>query len=465
MASAGSYSPAWGSGFCSEFCDGDDRYLSRTSSSRPSRSRALPPLIFGWWKPIRAVRSPKRRASPAIPGRQLPALPVLPPLEASLIRRSRQNIGARNYGSTSLAMNRPARAARLKSCGDAASLAVTMRWSLTAPPAWNLVTASSLVEARLRSWGSRAIRSTPAGTRPFMSHCLTHRSCNLTLLLLPSACSSARGSGPANRDTVNAVIARLEPNASADAAAAIVHRWKHLSAITQEAQEAILSRSLVDRARRQIGLFTSLLLIVSAVIIALIIYTMTMEKLKQIATLKLIGAPDRTIIGMIVQQALALGLIGFGIGVALIVSIKDQFPRRVVLEPDNVLVLGLIVFAVCLLSKRTSACVPPSRLTQLRRLEGNKMAAIERTGLVRLHHISKHFGEGEKRASMRLKMFRSTYSLGSSSRYLVHPAREKRRCSTLLAVFSIPHRARWTPWRISCPRWPPATSRSASPAT
>jgi hypothetical protein len=47
------------------------------------------------------------------------------------------------------------------------------------------------------------------------------------------------------------------------------------------------------------------------VIIALIIYTMTMEKLKQIATLKLIGAPDRTIIGMIVQQALALGAIGF----------------------------------------------------------------------------------------------------------------------------------------------------------
>ena len=160
----------------------------------------------------------------------------------------------------------------------------------------------------------------------------------------------ARGAAAASRDTVNAVVAQLQPNASADAVADTVHRWKHLSAITQEAQEGILSRSLVDRARRQIGLFTSLLLVVSAVIIALIIYTMTMEKLKQIATLKLIGASDRTIIGMIVQQALALGLIGFSIGVALIVGIKDYFPRRVVLEPDNVLVLGLVVFAVCLLS-------------------------------------------------------------------------------------------------------------------
>jgi putative ABC transport system permease protein len=123
-----------------------------------------------------------------------------------------------------------------------------------------------------------------------------------------------------------------------------------LAAITQEAQETILTRSLVDRARRQIGLFTSLLLIVSAVIIALINYTMTMEKLKQIATLKLIGASDRTIIGMIVQQAMALGFIGFAIGAIFIVNIKDFFPRRVVLEPDNVVVLGIIVFAVCLLS-------------------------------------------------------------------------------------------------------------------
>ncbi|MGE0751419.1 MAG: ABC transporter permease [Variibacter sp.] len=160
----------------------------------------------------------------------------------------------------------------------------------------------------------------------------------------------ARGSGSASLDTINAVVARLHPNASPDATAATIRRWKHLAAITQEDQELILSRSLVDRARRQIGLFTSLLLIVSAVIIALIIYTMTMEKLKQIATLKLIGAPDRTIIGMIVQQALALGLIGFAVGATLIINTKDYFPRRVVLEPDNVAVLGLVVFAVCLLS-------------------------------------------------------------------------------------------------------------------
>lgn len=160
----------------------------------------------------------------------------------------------------------------------------------------------------------------------------------------------ARGTAGAGRDTVNAVIARVQPNASVDAVAETVRRWKHFSAITQAEQEDILSRSLVDRARRQIGLFTTILLFVSAVIIALIIYTMTMEKLKQIATLKLIGAPDRTIVLMIVQQALALGLIGFVLGTAMIFAIKDHFPRRVVLDADNVAGLGLIVLAVCIAS-------------------------------------------------------------------------------------------------------------------
>jgi putative ABC transport system permease protein len=160
----------------------------------------------------------------------------------------------------------------------------------------------------------------------------------------------ARGTEGASKDTVNAVVARVAPEANLEAVARAVRQWKHLSALTQAEQERILAESLVDRARRQIGMFTSILLLVSAVIIALIIYTMTMEKMRQIAMLKLIGAPDRTIVGMIVQQALALGLTGFAFGALLIANIKDYFPRRVVLEPDNVLALGAVVVLVCLLA-------------------------------------------------------------------------------------------------------------------
>ncbi|WP_263845732.1 ABC transporter permease [Roseobacter sinensis] len=162
---------------------------------------------------------------------------------------------------------------------------------------------------------------------------------------------TARGAGLLkSADTVAAVIARLEPAADPLGVATTVRQWKHLGALTQAEQEAILIGSVVDRAKRQIGLFLGILLTVSAVVIALIIYTMTMEKLKQIATLKLIGAPDRTIVSLIVQQSLALGMVGWSFGLILILLVKDYFPRRVVLEPVNAAALGGIIIVVCIVA-------------------------------------------------------------------------------------------------------------------
>ena len=171
--------------------------------------------------------------------------------------------------------------------------------------------------------------------------------------LAPSAqrVQEARGAGLLeSQDSVAAVIARLEPLADPQAVAQSVRQWKHLGALTQADQESILLMSVVDRAKRQIGLFLGILLSVSAVVIALIIYTMTMEKLKQIATLKLIGAPDRTIIGLIVQQSIALGAVGWSFGLILILLVKDYFPRRVVLEPINAIALAGIILIVCIVA-------------------------------------------------------------------------------------------------------------------
>lgn len=180
-----------------------------------------------------------------------------------------------------------------------------------------------------------------------------------------SRIETARGVSGGGKDTVNAVVARLIDNVRPEDVAQSVRRWKHLTALTQAEQETILTGSVVQRARQQIGLFTSILLAVSAVIIALIIYTMTMDKIREIATLKLIGAPDRTIIGMIVQQAVALGLSGFLLGVALISSVKDYFPRRVVLQPEDGIVLAAIVLVVCLIASglgvRLALSVDPAK--------------------------------------------------------------------------------------------------------
>ena len=202
----------------------------------------------------------------------------------------------------------------------------------------NRFTVVGLVEGAMNSGGDPAVYVTLADAMALQTE------------LDPAAqrVQTARGAVSVKSASVAAVIARMAPGADVDLLTATVRQWKHLAAMTQGEQEELLLASVVDKARRQIGLFLGILLSVSAVVIALIIYTMTMEKLKQIATLKLIGAPDRTIIGLIVQQALILGASGWGIGLVLILTVKDYFPRRVVLEPFNVMVLAGIIFAVCI---------------------------------------------------------------------------------------------------------------------
>ena len=161
---------------------------------------------------------------------------------------------------------------------------------------------------------------------------------------------AARGGQATSSDIVNAVVAIVSPHVPIAEITTALSRWKHLSALTQEQQETLVTKFVIEKQKKQIAMFTVLLVIVSAIIIALIIYTLTMDKLRAIATLKLIGAPDRIIIGLILQQALAMGLIGFSMGFALVLTFKDTFPRRVVLVPEVVGALFVITMIVCLLA-------------------------------------------------------------------------------------------------------------------
>ena len=158
----------------------------------------------------------------------------------------------------------------------------------------------------------------------------------------------ARGGAAQANDQINAVIAKVSPYVPVQEAAAALTRWKHLTTLTQAQQETLLSKFVIEKARKQQGLIMVLLVVVSAVIIALIVYTMTMDKIRSIATLKFVGAPDRTIIGLIVQQALSMGLFGFGVGLALVLTFQPYFPRRLVLDPESVGIVFIITVVVCL---------------------------------------------------------------------------------------------------------------------
>ncbi len=174
----------------------------------------------------------------------------------------------------------------------------------------------------------------------------------------------ARGGAIQTTDQVNAVIAKISPYVAVDEVAAALARWKHLTTLTQAQQESLLTKDVIEKSRRQQLMILVLLVIVSAVIIALIVYTLTMDKIKSIATLKFVGAPDRVIVGLIVQQALALGLVGFVVGLALLLTFQGYFPRRLVILPEDVAVVFGITVAVCLaassLGVRLALKVDPS---------------------------------------------------------------------------------------------------------
>lgn len=153
-----------------------------------------------------------------------------------------------------------------------------------------------------------------------------------------------------NTRLINAVAVRLAPGASLPETQERISRWNHLRAIADDEQRVILTEGMIQKAKKQIGLFSVILLVISTVIISLIIYTMTLDKLRVIATLKLIGAQNRVIVGLILQQSVLMGGIAYSLGYGLIHLTYEHFPRRVELVPFDLQRLFVIVMVICVVA-------------------------------------------------------------------------------------------------------------------
>jgi len=178
--------------------------------------------------------------------------------------------------------------------------------------------------------------------------------------LLAARAASARrleqaGFGPAesarlapllagSTDTVNAVLVRLAPAADLEATRRHIERWLHFTAYTAAEERGLMLEGRLQKMSAVLGLFRGLLVLVSIVIIALILYALTIEKIKPIATLKLIGAPNRVIVRMIMEQSLLLTVSSFAFAFLLLNLVRDRFPRTLVVLPEET----ALTFAVML---------------------------------------------------------------------------------------------------------------------
>jgi putative ABC transport system permease protein len=169
-------------------------------------------------------------------------------------------------------------------------------------------------------------------------------------LLLDRAVGSAAGIPALAPPQVSAVMVTLQPGADAAKAAATFATWPDITVYSTQQQVDLLLAGMVDKAKRQLGLFRVLLIIISTIIMALIIYTLTLDKIHDIALLKLIGARNGVIVGLILQQALLIGALGYGLAYWLGTFAFPKFPRLVVIEAPDLLMLGGIVLVISVLS-------------------------------------------------------------------------------------------------------------------
>ena len=164
------------------------------------------------------------------------------------------------------------------------------------------------------------------------------------------AVAEAVNAAQVSSSNVNAVLVTVAAGADPDAVAAAIRRWQRVTVYTRAQMEEILVDKMIANSARQIGMFLVILAIVSAAIVAFIIYTMTIGKIREIAVLKLIGTRNRTIAGMILQQALGLGLIGFAVGKIAATFWAPFFPKYVLLLPADSVRGFLVVMAICALA-------------------------------------------------------------------------------------------------------------------
>lgn len=144
--------------------------------------------------------------------------------------------------------------------------------------------------------------------------------------------------------TINAVLVRLQPGADGARVARHIRDWLYFNVYTTEEERALMIEGRLSRMSAVLGLFRSLLVLVSIVIIALIVYVLTIEKIRSIATLKLIGAPNHLIVRLIMTQSMLLTLGGFVLAYLLRELIAPRFPRTLAFVPQET----AITFAVML---------------------------------------------------------------------------------------------------------------------
>ncbi len=168
---------------------------------------------------------------------------------------------------------------------------------------------------------------------------------------------------------VNAVLVNVVGPSQIDDVRRVLASWGDVTVFSTAEQRELLLQGVVQKAKLQIGLFTVILTLTAAVIVMMVIYNMMLEKTHDIAVLKLMGASQARLMGLVFQQAWLLGGLAYAIAVGLGTVLHPSFPRRVVLTAELQWGAPIVVFVLATLASILGV-VHASRVDAGRVLEG-----------------------------------------------------------------------------------------------
>jgi len=143
---------------------------------------------------------------------------------------------------------------------------------------------------------------------------------------------------------INAILVKLTPGSDRSEVARHIRDWLYFSVYTTPEETQLMLKGRLASMTKQLMLFRILLMIVSVVIISLVIYTFTMEKIRSIAVMKLIGAPNTVIVRLVMEQSMLLTVSAFIFALILINNTYHLFPKTILLVPSDEVVTFIVVF-------------------------------------------------------------------------------------------------------------------------
>jgi putative ABC transport system permease protein len=156
-------------------------------------------------------------------------------------------------------------------------------------------------------------------------------------------------------------VADLEDSACAPAVIAKLSAEPDLDARSAQSFAELTERYWVFGSGAGAALAFSALfsLVIGVVIVGQTLYSITREHLKELATLKAMGASRRELVGFVSWQASFIGIVGGAFGLAMALALQGALSSEgieIVLSPAVLWVSGIAVFSMCAL-----ASVPSTR--------------------------------------------------------------------------------------------------------